>query len=92
MIFFVEPEMIKDIPFKDSYLPFFFNLFFALFFTLAVIFGNSRRGFLVSFGISLFLFLRPFGLGNLLNFLLLAGVTILFDQYFTKKQEYDKKD
>lgn len=83
MIFFVEPEMVKDIPFKDTYLPFFTTLFLALFFTLAVIFTNSRRGLLGATAITLLLFLKLNGLVNLLNIFLIAGLVFVFDRLFS---------
>ena len=55
MVYFVEPETLKNILIPGLYLPFFLNLFLALFFTLAIIFINSRRGFLISLGITAFL-------------------------------------
>ncbi|GEM_PF-2387324 len=83
MIFFVEPEMIKDIPFKDTYLPFFLNLFLALFFTFALIFRNNRRGFMAALSLILLLSLKLNGLANLFNFLLIVSVSLLLDRLFS---------
>ena len=85
LILFVEPEMIKNIIIPGGYLIFLINLWLALFFTLAIILGNSLRGLLISTFIIVFLILRLFKLGNWLNFLLLAAITIAFDRYFKKK-------
>ena len=84
LIFFVEPEMVKNIIIPRGYLPFFINFWLALFFTLAIILGNSPRGLLVSTFIIIFLILRLFKLGNWLNFLLLAAIAFAFDRYFKK--------
>jgi hypothetical protein len=39
---------------------------------------------LIAFAITLFLFLRFLGVGNIINFLLITGLTITTDLYFTK--------
>jgi len=83
MVFFIEPELVKNILIPGLYLPFFINLFLALFFTLAVIFVNSRRGFLISLGIITFLILRLVGLGNILNAILIFAVVFTLAYYFT---------
>lgn len=86
MINFIEPELIKDILIPNFYFPFFVNLFLALFFTLAIIFANSRRGFLISLGIVLFLILRLYGLGNLLNAILIGASVFTLEYYFTRNK------
>lgn len=83
MIYYVEPLMIKDIFIPGFYLPFFLNLFLALFFTLAVIFASSRRGFLISSGVTFFLILRVFQIGNILNAILITAFVFTLDYYFT---------
>lgn len=85
MLFYIEPDLIRDIIIPNSYLLFFLNLFLALFFTLAVVFTNSRRGFFISLGIILFLFLRLFDLGNLLNAILISTSVFTLEYYFTTK-------
>ena len=84
LIFFVEPEMIKNIIIPGGYFLFFVNLWLALFFTLAIVLNNSFRGMLVSTFIIVFLILRLFKLGNWLNLLLLTAIAIAFDRYFKK--------
>lgn len=86
MISFIEPALIKDILIPDFYLPFFINLFLALFFTLAIIFVNSRRSFLISLAIVLCLILRLYGLGNFLNILLIASSVFCLEYYFTRNK------
>ncbi len=85
MIFFVEPSLVKDILIPGFYLPFFLNLFLALFFTLAIIFGHSKKGFLWSLGVIIFLILRLFDLGNILNIILIAGLIFALDYHFTQR-------
>lgn len=78
-VYFIDPFETGAI------LIFFIVTFFALFFTSSIIFINSRRGFITSSGIIIFLLLRYFGLGNILNFLLIAGVCLAVEVYFVKK-------
>jgi len=84
MVFFVEPGMVKNILIPGLYLPFFLNFFLALFLTLAIVFTNSRRGFLITLGIICFLILRLFELGNILNAFLISGLIVALDYYFTR--------
>lgn len=83
MVYFVDPIMVRDLLIPNLYLPFFLVLFFALFFTLAIIFINSRKGLLFALAIVLFLILRLFGLGNILNAILIFGLLIALNYYFT---------
>ena len=82
MFIYVEPELVKDILIPGAYLPFFLLFFPAVFFPLAIIWGDSRRGLLSAVGLTLFLLLRIFGLGNPLNLLLILGILIAVDRYF----------
>lgn len=82
MIIYVEPGLIKDILIPGIYLPFFLLFFPASFFTLAIIWSNSRRGFLSAFGLTVFLLLKILGLGNALNLLLIFGILVAVDHYF----------
>jgi len=85
IISFIEPELVKNLLIPNSYFLFFLPLFLASFFTLSVVFTNSRRGFLASTGLILFLVFRLHELGNLLNLFLIIGLVITFEYYFTQK-------
>lgn len=85
MIFFTEPEMIKDILIENSYLVFYINLFLALFLTLAVVFGSSKTGLLAALGIICFLILAMYQLGNILNAVLITSIVFILNRYFTNK-------
>jgi hypothetical protein len=77
-IFFIDPSSFGAIPL-------FFALFFlALLFTLSTLILNTRRGFIISFAALVFVILRYFGVGNIVNFLLLSGIVIAIEVYFTK--------
>lgn len=79
IIYFIDPHERGAVPL------FFIATLFVLFFTLSIVFINSRRGFIAALAITLFVVLRYFGLGNLLNFLLLAGIGVALELYFSKK-------
>ena len=79
IIYFIEPETFGVIPL------FFVLVFFALLFTNSLIFGNKRRGLIISISLTLFLLLRYFGVGNILNFLLLAGLALTVELYLAKR-------
>jgi len=64
---------------------FFLTLFLALFLTLATILENTRRGFIVSLSIVVFLLLRYLAVGNVFNILLILGIAICFEIYFSKR-------
>ena len=85
IVFFLEPATIKNLWLPHAYLPFFLTLFGALFFSLAVIFMNSRHSLIISSGAILFLILRLFGLGNLLNAILISGSLLALELYFDKR-------
>jgi hypothetical protein len=82
ILVYVEPDLIKDILIPNFYLPFWLLFFPATFFTAAIIWGNARRGLLTALGLTGFLLLRLFGLGHVLNLLLLLGILIAVERYF----------
>jgi len=60
---------------------FFFLLFMAFFLTAALVFANSRRGFLIGVGIICFLIFRYYQIGNILNVALLLGIFLCLELY-----------
>ena len=78
VVYFIEPENFGAIPL------FFALVFFALLFTSSLIFGDKRRGLITSISLTLFLILRYFGIGNILNFLLLAGLAVTVELYLSR--------
>ncbi|MGB6839277.1 MAG: hypothetical protein WBD86_02485 [Microgenomates group bacterium] len=78
MICFVNPSTFGAVP------AFFLILFVALLFTFSTIFANTRRGILAASGLTLFLILRYLGVGNIINLLLIAGLGITADIYFSR--------
>lgn len=76
IIYFVDPAILGVIPL------FFIALFLSLIFTFSTLFANKRRGLIISLAISLFLILRYFGVGNILNLILISAVAIAAEIYF----------
>jgi hypothetical protein len=74
-VYFIDPDTTFAIPI------FFILLFISLLFTFAILFVNTRRGFLAGLAFSTFAVLRYFGVGSLLNFFLIVGVAIALDYY-----------
>lgn len=79
LVYFVEPNAFGTIP------AFFVVVFFALLFTFSTLFANTRRGFLTALGITIFLILGLLGVGNIINFLLIAGLIIIIEVYFSRR-------
>jgi hypothetical protein len=70
LVYFVEPDFT----------------FVAILFTFSTLLTNSRRGLIFALALTLFLILRYFGVGNIINFLLIMGVAITTEIYFQKRK------
>ncbi len=79
IVFFVDPSK------TGAVVVFITTLFFTLFFTLSILFVSSKRGLIAASGLGIFIILRYFGLGNILNFFLIAGICIAVGIYTDKK-------
>jgi hypothetical protein len=82
----VDPILLQNILLPNSYLVFLLLVFIASFLTLALILGNTQRGFLSSIGLVLFLFLGTKGLGNFVNAILLIALIVSYDLYSRQNQ------
>ncbi len=78
IIYFVDPYSF------GATLALFSLVFIALLFTFSVVFANSRRALITTFGIVLFLILAYLGIGNILNLFLIAGVLISIEVYLSR--------
>jgi len=81
----VDPLVLKNFPIQDSYGLFLGIVFMAWFFLLALIFNNTRRGFIYALGIALLLGLRLIRLGNIVNGVLLFGLLVVIDFYLANR-------
>jgi len=75
-IYFVDPDTFGAVPF------FILLVFVTLFFTFTTIFAHARRGLIAAFTITIFIALRYFGIGNILNLILLLAVALACEAYF----------
>lgn len=66
---------------------FFIDLLLFLFLLISLILANSKRGFIIAVCITIFMLLKMFGIGNILNAILIAGLGIiaLIYEQFTKR-------
>ena len=78
LVFFVDPETFGIV------LLFFLLFFLATFLTATIVFINKRRGVITALSLTFFLVLMYFGQGNVINLLLVLGITIASEVYFSK--------
>ena len=78
IIYFVDPSAFGILP------ALLLVIFFALLFTASLLFANTRRGLIIASFLTLFIILRYLGVGNIINFLLILGVGITLELYFSK--------
>lgn len=81
MIYFVDPDNIKDLIVPGSYLLFTALFSLAVFLLLTIIFLSARRALWWTFGLLIFFYLRINGLGSLLNGVLLVGIFVCGELY-----------
>ncbi len=79
VIYFLDPDVMGTI------FIFFILTFAAILFTFSLILGDTKRGFITAISALLFLILRYFGVGNILNLILIAGLALVCELYFLKK-------
>lgn len=58
--------------------------FLAILFSATLLFANTRRGFLTALGLTAFMLLNFYGIGNYLNLLLIVGVLLAAEYYFSR--------
>jgi apolipoprotein N-acyltransferase len=78
LVYFIDPDTALAIP------VFFLVVFFALLFTFSTILANSRRGLVISSGLTVFSILRYLGIGHIINLLLIIAVAVTVELYFIK--------
>jgi hypothetical protein len=87
MVYFVDPSTFLAVPF------FFGAVFLMFYFLFLILFKNNKEALVFSGFILIFLALRYFKIGNLINFLLLIGIaiTIFFYDKITKNERDSEK-
>lgn len=76
LIYFIDPQVTGAI------YVFFLVLFFSLLFFFSLVLASSRRGLIVSICLTIFLILRYFGIGNILNFIIILALGLVTELYF----------
>jgi hypothetical protein len=79
LVYFIDPGTFGAVPL------FFAGLFMALLFTFSLIFANSRRGIVTAIALTFFLLLMYFGVGNILNLILIVAIAVCIELYFSLK-------
>ena len=86
MIWRVDPGIVKDLIIPNSYLPMGVLLFGGIFFLLSIILLSSVKALRWTIGIMLFVYLRAWGLGSIINGLLILGMLICLELYLWKNK------
>jgi hypothetical protein len=84
VVFWVDPETIKDFIFPDSYLPMVLLMAGGVFWVLSILFLSAARALRWTLGITTFLLLRLLGLGTTMNGVLILGLLISWEVYIVK--------
>jgi hypothetical protein len=78
VVYLIDPTSLGAVP------AFFILVFIASIFTFSTLFANTRRGVISALALTLFLVLRYLGIGHILNFLLIFGLAITIEVYFSR--------
>ena len=85
MVLKVDPQTIKDVVLPETYLPMLAVFFGAVFWLLSIALLSAKKALRWSLGVTLFLYLRILGLGNLVNGTLILAILIVVEYYFSIK-------
>lgn len=91
MIYFVDPENVRDIIIPGSYLPMILLIFGGLFWFFSIVLMSAKRALRWTLGTVIFIYLRIYGLGSLLNGILIFGLLISLELYLMRIRPSDKK-
>lgn len=91
MIYFVDPENVRDIIIPGSYLPMILLIFGGLFWFFSIVLMSAKRALRWTVGTVIFIYLRIYGLGSLLNGILIFGLLISLELYLMRIRPSDKK-
>jgi len=80
LIYFADPHSFGVIPL------FLVLVYVATMFTFSIIFAQTRRGIITASALTLFLILRYLGIGNVLNLLLILGLSLAIEYYFNRSK------
>jgi hypothetical protein len=80
MVYFTDPLDLGIIP------VFLVLMFTTTLFTLSLVFADTRRGVITASALTLFLVLRLYEIGNIINLLLITGLALAIDYYFHRSK------
>lgn len=81
MVFFTDPEIIKDLIVPDSYLLMGCLLFSGIFLLLTIVFLSAKRSLRWTIAILLLIYLKVYGLATIINAALVMGALLCFEVY-----------
>lgn len=92
MILMVEPESVRHILFENSYLPMMILLGGGFFWFFSIILMSAKKALMWTVGILIFLYLKVWGMGNLINAGLIFGILTSIEIYnWSEKKQHEKE-
>lgn len=92
IVYFIDPETIQNWVFPNSYLPMMVLLSGGFFWFWTLIIRSSKKAVYWTGASIIFVYLRFWGLGSILNGLLILGLLLTWEYYkHTETKEVDKK-
>jgi len=89
-IVFIDPEAIKNFIIPGSYLPMTILILGGIFWLFSIILLSAVRALRWAIVLVIFLYLRIYGLGTLINGLLILGLLVSWEVYDYNKKEKPK--
>lgn len=83
MVYFVDPEVVRDLLIPGSYLLMGVLLFLGFFLLLSIVFLSAKRSLRWTLAIMIFIYLRINGLGSWLNAVLILGFLLSLEGWYT---------
>jgi len=85
MVWKIDPDEMKDFFFPGSYLPMMILLSGGVFWLLSILFLSAKRAARWTVGVIVFLYLRIWGLGSLINATLIVGILLCLEFFLMKE-------
>ena len=92
VIWKVKPDTLRDFFFPGAYLPMMLLVAGGVFWLLSILFLSSKRAARWTVGIIMYLFLRVWGLGSLLNGVLIFCLLLSLEFYLRKETKHPKSE
>lgn len=88
VIVYIEPELVKNIPFQGWYGPFFLLVFLTLWASVRLLTGNRKRAALLAAVITFYLILRLNQFGQWYNATLLIALSLVIEYFWISQFKY----